>query len=141
MAYLNADQLKIIATICSNLHINADDKETMVSGFTDGRETSSKYMYFDEAKAMISHLQELQGQQTIKPGTKPMIGKMLGYARDMGWVNVNADGKMVADFKRMDEWAIKYGYLHKKINDYEYEQLPKLVSQFELVYKSFLNKF
>lgn len=141
MAYLTADQLKIISTICSVQKISKDDKATMVNGFSAGRCTSSKSLFFDEAKDMIAHLQQMQGTATIKPGTKNMIGKMLGYAREMGWTKINAEGKTVADFNRMDAWAIKYGYLHQKINAYHYFEMPKLVSQFEAVYKSFLNRF
>ena len=141
MAPLTAQQLKIISTICSVMHIKGEDKETMVNGFSAGRCTSSKGLYFDEAKALIHHLQQLQGQQTIKPGTKAMLGKMLSYAREMGWTVINPNGKTVADFRRLEEWALKFGYQHKKINAYEYDELPKLVTQFELVYKSFLTKF
>ena len=140
MAFLNADQLKIISTICSKLHISKEYKTTMVNGFSDGRCTSSKKLYFNEAKALISHLQDLQGTQTKSPGTIRMIGKICGYAREMSWSKKNPEGKIVADMNRLNEWAIKYGYLHKKINAYHYDELPILVTQFERVYKDYLNK-
>jgi hypothetical protein len=141
MAYLNKDQLQIIATICSKLKLSKEDKATIVNGFSAGRCTSSKLLYFDEAKDCIAHLQKLQGGESkIKPGTEKMIGKMLAYARAMGWTKLNAENKVIADFARMDAWAVKFGYMHKKINDYYYYELPKLVSQFEAVYYIFLNK-
>ncbi|MCH5690020.1 hypothetical protein LWM68_40845 [Niabella sp. W65] len=48
--------------------------------------------------------------------------------------------RYVADGKRVDEWMIKFSYLHKKLNKYTFEELPKLVSQFEAFYKSTLKK-
>lgn len=140
MANLNKDQLKIISTICSVLKINKDDKATMVNGFSGGRCTSSKDLYFNEAIELVSHLQQLQGTQPKGPGTIRMIGKICGYAREMQWSKKNVEGKIVADMNRLNEWAIKYGHLHKKINAYHYDELPILVTQFEKVYKDYLNK-
>ena len=140
MELLNADQLKIISTICSKLHISKDDKATMVNGFSAGRCISSKELYFNEAIALVSHLQDLQGTQIKSPGIIRMIGKICGYAREMGWSKKNPEGKVVADMNRLNEWAIKYGYLHKKINAYHYDEFPILVTQFEKVYKTYLNK-
>ena len=139
---LTKQQLTTIGTICSNLKIAGDDKEAMVSGFTAGREVSSKYMTFDEAKAMIAHLLKLQGVHQIpKPGDA-MRNKIFYYCHEIGWTKASKKtGKKVADGKRFDEWAVKFSYLKKKLNQYSYAELPKLVSQFEAVYKSFLNKF
>jgi hypothetical protein len=40
--------------------------------------------------------------------------------------------------QRIYAWVEKYGYLHKHLNKYTYEELPKLVSQAEQCYYSFL---
>ncbi len=115
----------------------------MVAGFSNGREVSSKYLHFDEAKAMISHLMQLQdgiSSTTRDPGEK-MRRKILSYCHEMNWIKTSKKtGKKVADVKRFDEWAVKLSYAKKKLNAYSYVELPKLVSQFEAVYKSFLNK-
>ena len=137
MNRLTPSQLKTIATLCSVLKINADDKEAMVAGFSNGREVSSKHLYFEEAKTMIAHLNPHPLKGGNKPGDK-MIGKMLSLCREMHWTKTNTAGKIVADYNRLDEWATKYGYLKKKIKHYKYPELPKLVSQFEAVYKHLL---
>ena len=140
MGNLNTDQLKIISTICSVLKICKENKEVMVSGFSGGRCTSSKNLTYEEAHELIKHLRVLSGnQQTAKP-TDAMIGKILYYAHEIGWTKKNLAGKIVADVKRVDEWALKYSYLHKKINVYSYSELPKLVTQFQIFYKDYLSK-
>jgi len=140
MALLNKDQLKIIATICSKLNIDKESKGVMVAGFSGNRCTSSTELSFYEAIAMIKHLQDIQGHGIFNK-CAAMIASMLGMAREMGWTKINAVGKMVGDFKRLDEWVVKYGCQNpKKINDYLYEEMPNLVSQFKIVYNKFLHK-
>lgn len=130
-------QLKCIATICSKNNINAQAKEAMVIGFSGGRATSSKDLYQHEAEDMQKHLQSLYGFGENK-STVAMKGKLLSYCHEIGWTKINDKGKKVADMASLNDWATKYGYLHKAVDDHSYEELIKLVSQFELFYKSFL---
>lgn len=135
---LNKGQLTAIAVTCNQLHISKEAKAVMVAGFSDGRCTSSKDLYSNEARDMLLHL------ETLKPvdhSRNKMIGKILYYAHEMGWTKTNRDNKVVADGKRVDNWMLSHSYLKKKLNQYTYNELPKLVSQFEQVYKSFLSKF
>ena len=41
--------------------------------------------------------------------------------------------KECVDYKRLDDWMKKYGYLHKSLNDYTEQELPTLVLQFRAV--------
>lgn len=43
-----------------------------------------------------------------------------------------------SDMKRINEWCVKYGHLHQKLNSYSGPDLVKLVSQAEAAYKSFI---
>jgi hypothetical protein len=72
--------------------------------------------------------------------------KLFAMVFELGWAPegmvAGKDGKLVAkrDYKSFHEWVIKYGYLKKPLNRYTYNELPKLVSQFEMgPYKSYLN--
>jgi hypothetical protein len=115
----------------------------MVTGFSDGRETSSKNLYYNEANSMISHLLQLQTAATKnKPDlSAKMKGKIFATCHDMGWTKTSKKtGLKVADVERFDAWAVEKSYLKKKLNSYKYNELPKLVSQFNAVYKSFLKK-
>jgi len=59
----------------------------------------------------------------------------------MGWqLPPDNTGRRRVDMKRVDGWCVSFSYLKKKLDNYTYEELPKLVSQFELVYTDYLNK-
>lgn len=109
------------------------DKDNIVAGFSNGRTTHLRELSKEEATECIKWLSE----KMHKSGDK-MRGKIFYYCHQMGWTKVNASGKVVADGDRFDFWALKFSYLRKKLNQYNYAELPKLVSQFEEVYKSFL---
>ena len=134
---ITRNQVMCIGAICSDMRLNAEQKQAMVMGFSGGRETSSTGLYYNEAIEMIRHLQQLQAGDN-KCGK--MLGKIFSYAHEIGWTKKNPTGKTVADVKRIDEWAVKYSYLAKKVNLYNYYELPKLVTQFERFYRDFLTR-
>lgn len=106
--------------------------EDLATSFTDGRTPRVSQMNNTEAWLLIKHLEE-GGQPTAK--TK-MQRKILSLAHEQNWKMF--DGKI--DMKRVNDWCIKYGYLHKKLNDYTESELPTLVTQFEKAYGDYLNK-
>jgi hypothetical protein len=125
-------KLKCLNTLISKRGIDKETKAMMVAGFSDGRCESSKELYDDEAVAMIKHLQSLQPHQAE---AEKMRNKILYYAHEMNWRN----HKLKVDIQRVDAWCKKFGYLHKALDQYEYNELPKLVTQFENVYKHYLH--
>jgi hypothetical protein len=135
---INKAQIGIVGTICSKLKYHPDEKAAIISSFSFGRATSTTDLFFSEAIELIKHLREAQIKtQSSGEGAK-MIGKIFYYAHEMGWTKLNNSGKKVADGEAVDKWMTEYSYLKKKLNKYEYKELPKLVSQFAQVYKSFL---
>jgi hypothetical protein len=60
--------------------------------------------------------------------------KIIALFCKMGYLK---DGK--ADIYRINGWTMKYGHLHKKMNDYHEADLTKLVSQAEEAYKTFVD--
>lgn len=124
MKTINKDQLICLNTLVSKLHIDKEGKIEMVQGFSGGRATSSKDLFSDEAAAMIKHLKSVD--PTEKSAEK-MRKKIISMAHEMGWTS--APGK--ADMKRIDQWCTKFGYLKKHLDSYNYNELPKLVTQFE----------
>lgn len=114
---------------------NQGNKETIVEGFTAGRSIHISDLTQEETKGLIDHLQSLDPN---KAAIDKMKGKILYFAHEMGMTKKNKQNKTVADLKKVDAWMLKYSYLHKKLDLYSYPELPKLVSQFEQVYKHFL---
>jgi hypothetical protein len=108
---------------------------------TNGRTESSGKLFYHEAADLIKQLQAMQGKQefAIKEGDNQRK-KIIAIAYNMGWEIPNPNGgKPKADMKRINDWCVKFGFGKKKLNEYTVQELPKLVSVFEKVYKEFLN--
>lgn len=57
-----------------------------------------------------------------------MRKKIISMARTMRWY---VAGTEKADIDRIDNWCIKYGQFHKRLNDHTHDELTKLVTQFQ----------
>lgn len=137
-------QKATIATMCQKLGLDKEMKKQLVNDISYGRTTTSKELTIEEAQTLILHL--IRTNRANDGGKRDkMVGKIFYYAHELGWTTLRqAQGdkpaRRVADGQRVDEWMVKYSYLHKKLNRYTFEELPKLVSQLEAFYKKTLNK-
>lgn len=132
---INKGQIKAIHTLLSQLKMSNDKefKQDLVKQFTSDRETSTTKMEYKEAQELIGRLKELVGQTPEQIRSDAMRKKIIHMARRMQWERA---GK--ADMERVNAWCNKSGYLHKSLNEYTYNELPALVTQFEQVFKSYL---
>lgn len=130
------------STLNARLHLllaqsgKRQHKKELVFSFTSGRSESSRGMTDQEARDMIAYL---EGSVTALDPADRMRKKIISMAREMGWEKRVA-GKRIADMDRIKAWVMKYGQFKKPINEYEINELPALVTQFEKVYKDFLNR-
>lgn len=136
----NQAQVRAIYTLLGENNLR-DEKESIVDAFTSGKTVSVRAMSFAQAAALIGHLKSMD---TTTQRADKMRNKILSMAHEMGWhVNgqwsiVNGKQKNKIDMNHVNEWCTKYGHAHKHLDDYTYNELPKLVSQFESVYKQHL---
>lgn len=107
-------------------------KQQLVRLYTNGRTGTTTEMTQKEAQDLIEFLKR-QGHSPSKSDT--MRKKIIHFAHLMEWKL--PDGR--ADMKRINEWCIKSGQFHKPLNSHTFEELPRLVSQFEQMLKSYLN--
>jgi hypothetical protein len=128
---ITISQLTAIHTLLSK-HSLKDEKASIVEAFSAGRTTSSKELRFAEAAALIGHLKSLE--PTVG-GAEKMRNKILSMAHEMNWRH---EGTQRVDMDHVNNWCLSRGYIKKKLDDYTYNELPKLVTQFEEVYKSYL---
>lgn len=135
MKPINPNKLKAINTLVSKYGIDKETKAMMVEGFSLGRCSSTKDLYDEEATLMLQHL---QANDPNKAAIEKMKGKIFYYCHEMGWTVLKTSGKRVVDMKRLDEWCVSRSYLKKKLDWYKYKELPKLVTQFQAVYTSFI---
>lgn len=142
----NLQQNKILHALIGTLGIPADVKEELVHQFTNGRETKSSEMTVEECRALINHLNVIK-QQNIKVVASPgpvfqntpannMRRKVISIAHEMKWKLPN--GK--ADMTRVNDFCVKRGHAHKTLNEYTYDELPKLITQFEQVLREYYAK-
>jgi len=137
MNWIQSNQLRAIHALLNDNNLK-DEKDSIVQAFTAGRTTHSSKMTKGEAAALIGHLKSLD--ETDKRATK-MRNKILSIAHELGWTKLlkspigNPDVKKV-DMEHVNNWCLQYGHKKKKLDDYDYNELPMLVTQFEEVYKN-----
>lgn len=112
-----------------------EDKASIIKQLTNGRTTHSTELYFDEAKAALKSL--LSNTWKHQPRNR-MVSKLFAMAHEMGWVEkenrIDKDGRIRShnNYRRVYGWIKKYGYLNPKdLKEYQYEEIPKLLTQFE----------
>lgn len=135
-------QIKALHTVLHKKGL-LEHKAEMIGALTGGRTTSSKELNYDEAHAL---LQDLNKDNVSEDQGKRMRNNIIAMAHELNWITsnqvINAAGKMEVkkDYSRLDNWMQKSSYLKKKLWDYSYNELPKLVTQFKNVYISYLKK-
>jgi len=119
-------------------------KDEIVSRFTNGRTTSSREMNTEEIIKANDCIELMIGGpvpgEDFKKGER-MRRRIMSLCHQYGYTKFNVEmGKHIVDLERLDAWMLKYGYLHKSLNNYKYKELPRLVGQFQRVVYSYLNK-
>jgi hypothetical protein len=135
------EQVKAIYTLLGKFGLR-DEKESIVRSFTANRTDSTRAMKDKEAAALIGHLKSMD---VVDTRSDKMRKKILSMAHEMGWsssakATEDKQAKKKIDMEHVNNWCKSRSYLHKPLDDYTYNELPKLVSQFEEVYKDYLKK-
>lgn len=133
-------QIQRIHIILNGYKLEKEDmkalKEQLVRGHTNNRETSTTQLTYAEANNLIKELENKSSEDTIRSSSDRMRKAIIHMAHQMNWELPG--GK--ADMEHIDNWCKAHSYLQKPLMEYAYKELPKLVSQFQLVYKDFLSK-
>lgn len=108
------------------------DRSSLIWDFTQGKKTSLKDLSSVEYREFISYLNRILSSTNIK--ADKMRKKIISYFHKMGY----QEEDMTINMDRVNNWCCRYGYLHKRLNDYTENELPKLITQVESVYTSFL---
>ncbi|ASZ11079.1 hypothetical protein KTO58_19845 [Chitinophaga pendula] len=112
------------------LNIGSEERAVIVLGFCKGRDSSCTMLYMEEARLLIRHLKSRDPEEKK---AEVMRRKIISMAHEMGWELPG--GK--ADMRRIDGWCLQQMGLGKKLNQFNYNELPKLVSIFQKVYLQF----
>jgi hypothetical protein len=111
-----------------------DMKPALVSDQSEGRTEHSSDLKYNEMKDLIDRLNkgyEIK-TRTDKEASNKMRRRILSLCFNLGWTRYSIIRlKQEVDYARLHAWMMKYGYLHKAMNEYTYDELTKLVTQFE----------
>ena len=126
-------------TILGKLGIEKEEKEDLVYQITNGRFNSTKALTFLECDALIKGLQAKIPKEVLDYArtdkSDKMRKKIFSICHEIRWT---INGKV--DTKKLNEYLLKYGYLHKPLKDYEDKELPILITQFENLLKNYYAK-
>lgn len=118
------------------LHLSDDDRKAMVHSITNGRSESCADLTFAEARELGRMLNQAATHRKDREKMETMRKKIISCFHQ---INYRLPGGKI-DIERVNEWIMKYGYLHKPLNSYTYVELPKLVSQVEIMVNKHINK-
>jgi hypothetical protein len=136
-------QLQRIFGLLRTLNIDGTGRAQLVHQYTSGRSSSAADLYAAEAVALIDALRQTLPAAAPADKADKMRKRIISMAHEMGWVLTNNGQRSTVnkiDRPRINAWTLKYGYLHKQLNAYTVSELPTLVTQFENMYKQFLNE-
>jgi len=116
----------------SGVHV---ERHELIADFTDDRKTSLKELTAWEFNEFLNWLNRTYPtrEDAVKNNLNLQRRKIIALFRKMGWIE-----KGKADMERIYAWTLQYGYLKKPLNDYTSAEVPKLVSQVEIIYKKFI---
>lgn len=114
-------------------HLKLDDetKMSMVHNYSGGKTYKSSEMDRSEFQLMLN---DLRYRSTFCEKSDKMRKKIISLFIKQGYTLLNNKCDMLA----LESWCEKYGYLHKPFNAYKKDELPRLVTQAENMYQSFL---
>jgi hypothetical protein len=120
-------------------------RHDLVLSFSHGRTDNSAELTDQEVDDLINHLStkapEKHGptRSGVDYKGQQMRRRILSLCHTIGWNSINPQtSKHEIDWDRLNGWMSKYGYLHKKLNEYTFKELPRLVTQFEHMVKTTL---
>lgn len=147
MDTITTEQIKKIhAILPAKIKASTEAKAELVSKFTeDETKTSTKDLSKWQAEELIHFLKTGKVKDYAYYANFDVKNKqhkyILSLCHQINWVvfSVNYQ-RLVPDLKRLGAWLHKYGYLHKPLMEYCAHDLPKLVTQFERLVKTNIEK-
>lgn len=139
MKTVSKEQIKFIHTLINQyakhrgFEVEKEEKASFVAECSDGRCTSTKDLTQAEAKVLIESLQYLFYSTDTFQDADRKRKRILYYAYQMNWTK-----NKELDYARIDNWCVKYGYLHKALMKHSNKELVQLVQQFHKMYIAFL---
>lgn len=119
-----------------------NQRHDLVFSFSNNRTDNSAELTNTEIEKLISHLNNIdhpsKATSDFVQGEK-MRKRILSLCHQYGWTEYSHKKKSnVVDLVMLNNWMLKYSFLHKPLNEYSQQELPALITQFETVIKKYL---
>lgn len=117
------------------------NRSEVIEDFTSGKKSSLKELTHWELKELTLAMSRMvtathpTGVESEYQKCNVMRRKLIAILTKVGYTKDNK-----ADMERINNWCQTHGYLHKPLNDYKYNELPKLIAQAESMYAKFLKR-
>lgn len=118
-----------------------EEKPRIVSEASGMRTIRCSKLYYDEAQSLINALNGKR-QDNDHDKSQRMRKHIIAMAHEIDFIKkqqvVLREGGMkeINNYDDLHSWILKYGYLHKPLDKYNYSELTTLVTQFKQVYAS-----
>jgi len=115
------------------------NRHDLVFAFSDGTTENSAELTQEQIDDLIEHLQSDGPEKNSSTGYNGnrMRRRIMSMCYSIGWTRWDEGKKRhIVDMERLDGWMKKYSHLHKGLNEYKYNELPVVVTQFENLMKS-----
>lgn len=129
-------QRSAIGAIAAKLGLDKEGKAELVSQYSNGRTQSTTGLSFEEAAEMIKAIQ-LDAKPLKDKGGYPIAWgntlrrQVIAIFHEAGW---HIDGSAAIDMERVNTWCTNHGHGKKPLNDYTYEELPKLLGRLKSIW-------
>ena len=143
MKDITKQQIITIHTLLRNKGLS-EEKPRIVSEASGMRTIRCSQLTYNEAQQLINVLNGKKQDNASDKGQR-MKKHIIAMAHEMGFIKkqqvVLREGGMkeINNYDDLHAWILKYGYLHKPLDKYNYKELPTLVTQFKQVYASKMN--
>lgn len=128
-----------IAKRVQNSHGIELNRAECISDFTNGKKDGLSQLTAYEKITFIEHLNIMYPSNTqdrISTPDNTMRRKIFSYFHKMGYA---ASKTNKIPIKRIDDWCVKHGRYHKKLNAHNPMELGYLVTQVEKYYTSYIS--
>lgn len=111
------------------------ERAELIKDFTQGRTSSLRELGASEYVDLLMSMNQMVVKGANAEANN-MRRKVIACLAKAGYTSA----PKAADMERINNWCKSHGYLHKRLNEYSIGELPKLVTQAELVYAKFLEE-
>jgi hypothetical protein len=143
---ITAAQQKKLQCQFRALNLREDDKRALIYAYTNEASTSSRDLSFDQAKALITQLEQQIAPAPVKV-VDPVATKKQGMRRYLmsqaiqaGYYKPNPRGGIMCDLAKLQAWIDHHGKIKKPLNSMDVPELNQVIRQMELHVKVILKQ-